>query len=143
MRYVDTSFLAPLFREEKLSQKVEDFLGRLPAGRMAISHWTRVEFASVFARDVRMGLHEKFAAQAIDEFEQLINESFVIWVPSVADYELARQYVQRFASKLRGGDALHLAIAKNNGAEILYTLDEGLLAAARLLKVKASRGIRN
>lgn len=143
MRYVDTSFLAPLFREEAVSLKVEDFLGRQPAGRLAISHWTRVEFASVFARDVRMGLHEKFAAQAIGEFEQLINESFLTWAPTVADYELALNYVQRFASKLRAGDALHLAIAKNHGAEILYTLDDGLLSAARLLKVKASRGIRH
>lgn len=142
MRYVDTSFLAPLFREETVSLKVEDFLGRQPAGSLAISHWTRVEFASVFARDVRMGLHEKFASQAIGEFEQLVDESFLTWVPTLADYELARSYVQRFASKLRAGDALHLAIAKNHGADMLYTLDEGMLAAARLLKLKASRGIR-
>ncbi len=143
MRYFDTSFLAPLFREEAASMKVEDFLGRQRAGRLAISHWTRVEFASVFARDVRMGLAERYASQAIGEFEQLLADSFVTWLPTLDDYELAHKYVQRFASKLRAGDALHLAIAKNHGAEILYTLDEGMLAAARLLKLKASRGIRN
>lgn len=142
MRYFDTSFLAPLFREEALSMKVEDFLAKQPAGRLAISHWTRVEFASVFARDVRMGLPEKFASQAIGEFEQLMAESFVTWLPNAADFELAHRYAQRFNSKLRAGDALHLAIAKNHDAEIFYTLDEGLLSAARLLKVKASRGIR-
>ena len=143
MRYFDTSILAPLFREEPASMKIEDFLGRQPTGRLAISHWTRVEFASVFARDVRMGLQEKYASQAIAEFEQLMDESFVTWLPNLADYELARSYVQRFASKLRAGDALHLAIAKNHGAEIFFTLDQGLLSAARLLKVKASKGIRN
>lgn len=123
--------------------KIEEFLGRQPRGRLAISQWTRLEFASVFARDVRMGLQEKYASQAIAEFEQLMDESFVIWLPNLADYELARSYVQRFASKLRAGDALHLAVARNHGAEIVYTLDEGLLSAARLLKVKASRGIRH
>jgi predicted nucleic acid-binding protein len=143
MRYVDTSVLVPLFRDEAVSLKAEDFLGRQPAGCLAISHWTRVEFASAFARDVRMGLHEKFALQAIGEFEQLVAESFITWLPTAADYELARSFVQRFASKLRAGDALHLAIAKNHGAEMVYTLDEGLLSAARLLKVRASKGIRS
>ncbi|MBW8029165.1 PIN domain-containing protein [Ferrovum myxofaciens] len=47
-----------------------------------------------------------------------------------------------FATKLRAGDALHLAIALNNGAKILYTLDDGLLHAAKLMSVYASRGIK-
>ncbi|QKE39743.2 hypothetical protein [Ferrovum myxofaciens] len=47
-----------------------------------------------------------------------------------------------FATKLRAGDALHLAIAHNNGAKILYTLDDGLLHAAKLMSVYASRGIK-
>lgn len=38
---------------------------------------------------------------------------------------------------------LHLAIAhNNNGAKTLYTLDEGLLHAAKFMKVHASRGIK-
>jgi predicted nucleic acid-binding protein len=47
-----------------------------------------------------------------------------------------------FETGLRGADALHLAIAKNQGAEKILTLDEGLLKAAKLLKVSAARGIR-
>ena len=62
-------------------------------------------------------------------------------VPTVADYELAKHYVQHFAAKLRAGDALHLAIAANRGAQEFYTLNEGLLNAATALKVSASRGI--
>jgi predicted nucleic acid-binding protein len=62
--------------------------------------------------------------------------------PGVADYELAKASIQHFATKLRAGDALHLALASNNGAKTFYTLDEGLLNAAKLMNVRASRGIR-
>lgn len=45
-------------------------------------------------------------------------------------------------TKLRAGGALHFAIASNNGAKAVYTLDNGLLNAEKLLKLSASRGIR-
>jgi predicted nucleic acid-binding protein len=55
MPYFDTSFLAPLILEEASSAKIEAFFARLPAGELVVSHWTRVEFASLIAREVRMG----------------------------------------------------------------------------------------
>ena len=51
MIYLDTSFLTPLFREEPVSECIEGFLAAVPAGTLAIRQWTRVEFASVIARD--------------------------------------------------------------------------------------------
>ncbi len=143
MRYFDTSFLAPLILEEATSARVEAFFAKLAPDELAVSHWTRVEFASLIAREVRMrGLDEPDARRAITQFDELVAESFQVLVPGVADYELAKAHIQSFATKLRAGDALHLAIAGNQGAERLYTLDDGLLSAARLLKVPASRGIK-
>ncbi len=143
MLYFDTSFLAPLVLEEATSVKIEAFFARLAAGELYVSHWIRVEFSSLIAREVRMGgLAESDALLAIGQFDELVAESFQILVPGVADYELAKEYIQHFATKLRAGDALHLAIAHNNGAKTLYTLDEGLLHAAKLMKVHASRGIK-
>jgi predicted nucleic acid-binding protein len=143
MLYFDTSFLAPLILEESTSEKIEAFFAKLPAGELYVSHWTRVEFSSLIAREVRMGgLAESDALLAIAQFDELMVESFQVLAPSVADYELAKECIQHFATKLRAGDALHLAIASNHGAKTLYTLDEGLLAAAKLLKVHASRGIK-
>lgn len=55
MPYLDTSFVAPLILEEVSSAEIEDFLTKLPAGELCISHWTRGEFASLIAREVRMG----------------------------------------------------------------------------------------
>lgn len=144
MLYFDTSFLAPLILEEATSEKIEAYFTKLPVGRLYVSHWTRVEFASLIAREVRMGgLAENNALLAIGQFDELVSESFQVIVPSAADYEHAKVFIQHFATKLRAGDALHLAIASNNGAKMLYTLDEGLLSAAKLLKVHASRGIKN
>ena len=143
MLYFDTSFLAPLILEESTSTKVEAFLARLPAGEFYVSHWTRIEFASLIAREVRMGgLAEPDALLAIGQFDELVTESFQVLAPAVADYELAKRTLQHFATKLRAGDALHLAIASNRGAKTLYTLDVGLLNAAKLLKVHANRGIK-
>jgi predicted nucleic acid-binding protein len=143
MLYFDTSFLAPLILEESTSAKIEAFFAKLPAGELYLSHWTRVEFSSLIAREVRMGgLAESDALLAVGQFDELVAGSFHVLVPGVADYELAKAYIQHFATKLRAGDALHLAIANNHHAKTFYTLDEGLLNAARLLKIHASRGIK-
>jgi len=143
MLYFDTSFLAPLILEETTSAKIEAFFAKLPVGELYVSHWTRVEFASLIAREVRMGgLAESDALLAIAQFDELVTDSFQVLAPGVADYELAKAYIQHFATKLRAGDAMHLAIASNNSAKTLYTLDEGLLNAAKLMKVHASRGIK-
>lgn len=143
MLYFDTSFLAPLILEEATSTKIEAFFAKLPLGELYVSHWTRVEFASLIAREVRMGgLAESDALLAIAQFDELVTDSFQIVTPGIADYELAKDYIQHFATKLRAGDALHLAIASNHGAQTFYTLDEGLLNAAKLMKVQASRGIK-
>ena len=143
MRYFDTSFLAPLILEEATSTKIEAFFAKLPVGELYVSHWTRVEFASLIAREVRMGgLAESDALLAIAQFDELVTDSFQIVTPGIADYELAKATIQHFATKLRAGDALHLAIASNHGAQTFYTLDEGLLNAAKLMKVQASRGIK-
>ena len=143
MLYFDTSFLAPLILQESSSTKIEAFFAKLKADELYVSHWTRVEFASLIAREVRMGaLAAPDALLAIAQFDDLVTESFQVLAPAVADYELAKAFIQHFATKLRAGDALHLAIASNQGAKSLYTLDAGLLNAAKLLKVHASRGIK-
>jgi len=60
-----------------------------------------------------------------------------VFLPETTDYELAKLFIQNFAAKLRAGDALHLAIARNRNLKMFYTLDKTLLQAAKLLKVKA------
>lgn len=142
MRHFDTSFLAPLFLREAASEPVAAFLETLPKDELAVSHWTRVEFSSLLAREVRMGQLSADAARAADtRFEAMIDGSFSILVPGKADFDVAKAYLARFETGLRAGDALHLAIAANRGAEALYSLDRKLIEAGRQLGVPAAGGI--
>jgi predicted nucleic acid-binding protein len=143
MIYLDTSFLTPLFREEPVSKHIEKYLAAQPPGALAISQWTRVEFTSVIARDVRMKTIDKTTGRKlIEEFDALAEGSLHMLIPIATDFGLARDFVAEFATRLRGPDALHLAIARNNDAEEILTLDDDMLFAAKVLKIQARRGIR-
>ncbi len=143
MIYLDTSFLTPLFREEATSAKIADFLSRQAAGTLAVSKWASVEFASLISRDVRMGtLTASQGKHLIAEFYSVVATSLIVLIPSANDFDLAQGYVAHFATQLRGPDALHLAVAHNNGVSFTATLDEGMLSAAKRLKIPARRVIR-
>jgi len=143
MIYLDTSFLTPLFREEATSAKVAAFLSRQAAGSLTVSKWTAVEFASLISRDVRMGaLTSGQGRRLLAEFDSMVAASLVVLIPSGNDFDLAQEYVANFSTQLRGPDALHLAVAHNSGVEFIATLDDGMLSAAKKLKIPARRVIR-
>lgn len=142
MIYFDTSFLVPFIVPEATSGAVTDFIHRLPLGELAISHWTVVEFASMLAREVRMGRYDSDAFRAaVNRLATVTSTSFIVFLPDAADYALARDYLLRHETGLRGGDALHLAIAHHRRASTIYSLDNGLLKAGALLGLPVSRGI--
>jgi predicted nucleic acid-binding protein len=141
--YFDTSFLVPLFLPEATSEKVERFLRRKRTAPLATSHWTLVEFASTLAREVRMGsLTHKAAIATHARFAEIAADTFILLAPSAADFDLANRFLLRRKIGLRAGDALHLAIAANNRAAAIYSLDRRLLAAGRRLGLKARVGVR-
>jgi uncharacterized protein len=142
MRYFDTSFLTPLILEERNSSRIAWFVGALPAGELAISRWTEVEFASLLARDVRMGaLRGDEAREADALFEDVVRQSFVVLSPGAEDFALARRYLHNFETGLRAGDALHLAIAGNSQADAIYSLDKSMIKAGKILDLPVSMGI--
>jgi predicted nucleic acid-binding protein len=143
MLYFDTSFLVPMLIAEETSDKVEAFLLALsPEEDLAVSHWTRVEFASVLARLVRMQqLGRQDAGEISNCFDAFLEQSFIILTPTLADYQHGWSFLTRFDNSLRGGDALHLAIANNRNCEEFYTLDAGLQQAGALLDIPVTRGI--
>jgi predicted nucleic acid-binding protein len=141
--YFDTSFLAPLILPEATSDKIAAFMRRLPAEEFTVSHWTRVEFSSLIAREVRMGgLDVRAAARADVRFEFMVDESFSVLLPNADDFSLAKRYLGRFETRLRAGDALHLAVANNHRAAVIYSLDKTLLQAGKVLDLPVSMGIR-
>lgn len=143
MVYFDTSFLAPLILQELTSAKVERFVIDVPIGQLATSHWTRIEFSSLLAREVRMGgMDGRAAAEADVQFGIMMNESFVIWLPNADDFDLAKDFLGHRNSGLRAGDALHLAIARNHRAQAIYSLDKAFLKAGKALGLPVEPGIR-
>jgi uncharacterized protein len=141
--YLDTSFLIPLFLPEPTSDKIERFLSRKHVAQLAISHWTRVEFSSALAREVRIGsLSPKAAIRADAQFADATAESFVMLLPTADDFDLAGEFLRRYKTGLRAGDALHLAIASNNHATAIHSLDKAFLAGGRRLGLQVRAGIR-
>ncbi len=134
MQYFDTSILAPLVFPEPTSAAVERLLRGLPAEELTTSHLARIEFSSIIARRVRMGeIAPSDAARADAQFDATITSAFAVLTPTAADFDLSKRYLQRYDSGLRTADALHLAIATRNKATTIYSLDEGMRKAGRLL----------
>lgn len=139
MVYFDTSFLTPLFLEESTSEAVEGFISGLPVAELSTSHWTRVEFSSLLAREVRMGGLSEAEARSIDAaFETTIGETFHMLTPVLDDFNRAKTLLARSGTGLRAPDALHLAIASRPEVDVIYSLDRGLLKAGAMLNVTAS-----
>jgi predicted nucleic acid-binding protein len=143
MFYFDTSFLIPLLLPEETSDRMEHFFHQLPVGaELVISQWTRVEFASVLSRLVRMGeLKKDIAVLCSERFSMLLAENLQVVLPGIADFDLCWKLLARFNNSLRAGDALHLAIAANLAVETIFTLDNGMLKDGRLLGLPVDRGI--
>ncbi len=143
MLYFDTSFLVPLILPEATSDKIAAFVRRLSTEELTVSHWTRVGFSSLIAREVRVGgLDVQAAARADARFEAMVDESFSVLLPNADDFGLAKRYLGQFETGLRAGDALHLAVASNHRAAVIYSLDKTLLKAGKLLDLPVSMGIR-
>ncbi len=143
MLYFDTSFLVPLLLPEKTSEQVEAYFQNLPVDQSLVSsQWTRVEFASVLSRLVRMGELDKETAGLCNErFSLLLLENFQVVLPEIEDFDLTWRYLTRLDSSLRAVDALHLAIASNMAVDQIITLDEGMIKAGNILKLPVDRGI--
>jgi hypothetical protein len=112
-------------------------------GTLAISHWTGVEFFSLLALRRRMGTLTDIARKnATSQFETIAERSFTVFLPAIEDFTLAKEYLADHSISLRGGDALHLAIAANRAVAAIHTLDKTMLKAGAMLGLPVSAAIR-
>jgi uncharacterized protein len=137
--YLDTSFITPYYLNEASSEAVAQVLEAIPAGQLATSDWTLVEFASMLARRVRQGdLDQPSAEETMRLFVDDAQAALVILEPVRADFTLARRLVLATPKLgLRAPDALHLALSANYGLS-LHTLDRKLTQAAHSLGLNAT-----
>jgi hypothetical protein len=129
--YLDTSVIVALCVRERASDHVEAALVSVGDALM-ISEWTRVEVVGAIGIKVRTReLKEPIARRALADYYEAVEPGLQIVTPSREDYILASDYLQTFASGLRSGDALHLAVAANRQVARLLTLDKGFIEATQ------------
>ena len=134
----DTGILVAGLTNEVRTDDAQQWLAEQSAGELAISQWVDTEFSAALSMKLRMGqLQSSDRAEVLSAFAQLVAESFHILPIGSMDSGVAARYADQHATGLRAGDALHLAIAANQGARI-RTLDKRLEAAAESLGVSAA-----
>ncbi|MGH8738728.1 MAG: type II toxin-antitoxin system VapC family toxin [Burkholderiales bacterium] len=135
MVYVDTSALVPIFIREPKSEPV---LGWLEASgeRLAISEWSLVEFASAAAIKVRTGqAAAALAKQAALRVEEFARKHCVVAVPGREEFRRAAGLAGDPHSKLRAGDALHVAVALSLGVRAILCFDDAMSEGAKSLGI--------
>lgn len=128
MLYVDTSAFVSMFVREGRSAGVVDLLAQR-SDAIAISDWVMTETHSAIALKVRSGkISEKEAKAARAKVARSIPEYYCEAIIR-ADFETASSLIDGIGVPLRAADALHLAICKRLGAELL-TFDSEMKNAA-------------
>jgi hypothetical protein len=136
--YLDTCVLVSLFHNDAGYGAAEHWLACHHVDALWISHWVLLEFASATAlRSRRHQLGAGHVTRIHGELEAFRRERLSLVEPCGADFEQACGWlVQREDLGLRGGDALHLAVAHRHGLEMVSG-DQILVAAAAHLGIKA------
>jgi predicted nucleic acid-binding protein len=124
-----------LAKEAKTTQ-VAYWLESQGGERLLVSDWVITEFSSALSIKRRTGqIGDPGRAAALAEFKRLTEISFSVLPVERAQFHAAAAFADQPALGLRGGDALHLAIAAHHGAT-LCTLDRRLSEAGSALGVK-------
>lgn len=129
MLYLDTSLLVTFLTRERRTDEVARWLADMDLAALTISNWVVAEFSAALSRklrDGRMTANER--ARSLGRFNDLAAHSLVRLPVEDRHFVAAAQLSDREKTGLRAGDALHLAIAAENGAK-LCTLDKGLAKA--------------
>lgn len=137
--YLDASVLVPLFVFEPSSPVVRRWVADRFGGGITTSRWGAVEFASAVGNRVRRGdLTAIAGSAAIAAFEREFVEALTLEEAVPEDLDFARRAIAHFDRGLRGGDALHVAIALRIDAALLVASDRRLADAARAFGLDAA-----
>jgi len=134
MHYPDTSLLIAAMTIEAGSAAAQVWI-EVHRGSLLISEWTVVEISAALAMKVRLGvLTPERRAMTKAVFDRLTAGSLTVVPVASVDYRLASRFADVVESHLRGGDALHLAIAARHSATVC-TFDRQQASAGPIVGV--------
>ena len=137
MLYVDTGIFIGLCTKEAKSLAINKWYENSRESKLISSTWTFTEFASALSIKERTGqITSKENKSAWKLFETMCNNDIELLPIDNKIFYSAGLLVLDSSSKLRSGDALHLAAAKSYKAKFIITLDKVLEKNAARLKIK-------
>lgn len=135
MFYLDTSVLVALLTQEPFSDEAQALVGALMGQslRGVCSDWAQAEYRCAIAAKYRAGLLAAKDVQALsDALTVLSGAKFTAAATLPSDVVRAGALALQLAQHpLRGGDALHIAIAARLGVTHFLSFDRAQSAAAQ------------
>ena len=136
--YVDTSVLVAALTREAETARMQAWLAAQSPDTLAISVWVVTEFSAALSIKLRNGdIDAAHRANALAAFARLSEENFALFGVSAVNFRAASLFADQSQLGLRAGDALHLAVCAEHGAE-LCTLDRRLSGAGPALGVRTA-----
>lgn len=124
MIYVDTSVWVALQQREAKTEAVQAWVEARGMTRLACSGWVKTEYASALSIKRRRGdIDDDTLARAHRTFSQLCVAGPRWLSVEAQDFVEAARLCADFATRIRAGDALHLAVAIRCQCEEFFSLD--------------------
>jgi uncharacterized protein len=131
--YIDSSVWIAVLAQESTAKPLLSVLAD-GTQQLMTAEWTRTELASALGIKARRGeFSQDVVSRMLEEFELWIPAGLSIAAVHSEDFFLAAKMCENVESKLRSGDALHLAVAQRCQVTHILSLDHEMQRYAQLL----------